>query len=45
MQRAMGAKSELPLPAVDAQAERVRQVLEAELSKRLDSVIDGASPQ
>ena len=45
IQRAMGAKSELPSPAVDAQAERVRQVLEAELGKRLDSVIDGAFPQ
>ena len=45
IQRAMGAKSELPSPAVDAQAERVRQVLEAELGKRLDSVIDGVALQ
>tara|TARA_B100000676_G_scaffold185157_1_gene182085 strand:- start:314 stop:484 length:171 start_codon:yes stop_codon:yes gene_type:complete len=45
IQRTMGAKSELPSLAVDAQAERVRQVLEAELGKRLDSVIDGVAPQ
>jgi len=45
IQRAMGVKSELRSPAVDVQAERVRQVLEAELGKRLNSVVDGAAPQ
>ena len=43
--RAMGAKSKLRSPAVDAQAAHVRQVLEVELGKRLDSVVDGAAPQ
>ncbi len=41
IQRAMGVKSTLGSPAADAQAERVRQALEAELGKRLDAFVDG----
>ena len=42
IQRAIGAKSQLRSPDVDAQAEHLRQALEAELGKRLDSVVDGS---
>ena len=45
IQRAMGAKGALGSPDADAQAERVRQALEAELGKRLDSVVDGVAAQ
>ena len=45
IQRAMGAKSPLSSPAADAKAGRVRQALEAELGKRLDSVVDGTAAQ
>ena len=45
IQRAMGAKSALSSPDADAQAERARQALEAELGKRLDSVVNGVATQ
>jgi len=45
IQRAMGAKSALGSPDADAQAERARQALEAELGKRLDSVVNGVATQ
>ena len=45
IQRAMGARSQLSPPAIDARAQSVRQALNAQINERLALIMSGATQQ